>query len=122
MHLSANGRLAGIDTKQAGVGMPGSLPYRDYQRRVEARRLGRDGPVGRNIESGNSEELHHLRVHAHLDATRESPKWVVMHHYSEDGNGDYERREFTDGMKMLRHIARHAHVPGFEGEEEKESK
>jgi hypothetical protein len=100
--------------------------YRDYQRRTEARRLGRSEPAGRDIgsEAGNSEdELHHLRVHAHLDSTRDSPRWVVIHHYSENGKGDYKLREFVDGTKLLQHIGKYAGVPGFEseGEEEKES-
>ena len=101
-----------------------SPSYRDYQRRTEARRLGRSEPEGRDIGEGESDaELHHLRIHAHLDATREAPRWLVAHHYSEDGKGDYKLREFVDGTKLLQHIGKYAGVPGFEseGEEEKES-
>jgi hypothetical protein len=100
-----------------------SPSYRDYQRRTEARRLGRQ-PEGRDLGDGESEnELHHLRVHLHAEGSRESPKWVVVHHYSEDGKGDYKLREFVDGTKLLQHLGKYAGLPGFEseGEEEKES-
>jgi hypothetical protein len=103
----------------AGGAMAGNLPYRDYQRRVEARRLGRSEPSGGRETDSPEGELNHLRIHAHLDATRESPRWVVLHHHTPDGTGDWSQHEFTDGVEMLRHIGRHAHVPGFEEEEEK---
>ncbi len=46
-------------------------------------------------------------------------RWIVVHHHSADGDGDYKVREFDDGIEMLKHIARHSHIPGFGAEKEK---
>jgi hypothetical protein len=94
--------------------------YRDYQRRTEARRLGREIPSHRDYhESDTAEdgekELHHLAVYAHEAGTRERPMLVVQHHHAED-DSEPEEHEFSDGDAMLHHIARHAAVPGFHEE------
>lgn len=95
--------------------------YRDYQRRVEARRLGREIPAhGDDHESETAEdsekELHHLSIYGHPGGTRERPMWIVQHHHSADDSEPGEEHEFSDGDEMLNHIGRHAAIPGFHEE------
>ena len=66
-------------------------------------------------EKKRKENLHHLTVHAHRDATPEHPMWIVGHHTSEEDSNPTER-EFSSGHEMLAHIANQASVPEEEGE------
>jgi hypothetical protein len=93
--------------------------YRDYQRRTEARRLGREIPAhshGSETGEDGEKELHHLAVYAHEAGTRERPMWVVQHHHSEDDSEPAEEHDFADGEEMLRHVGKHAGVPSFDEE------
>jgi hypothetical protein len=65
-------------------------------------------------EKEREADLHHLTIHAHSDATPESPKWIVAHHHSENDDRPAEH-VFDDGHSMLRHIAEHAAVPPDDG-------
>ncbi len=101
----------------------GGNSFRDYQRRTEARRLGRPDPVQRDGHEADSEgELHHITVVGHPDATRELPRWIVEHYDTGDTENPSAEHHFSDGVEMLTHIGRHANVPGFEEENSKEVK
>src|SRR6478672_9161612 len=80
----------------AGVKEMGAS-YRDYQRRTEARRLGRPDPVKRDGHDIDEEGgLSHLVVVGHADSTRGSPRWIVEHYGLEDSETPTSEHTFSD--------------------------
>ncbi len=62
-------------------------------------------------------ELHHIEIHGHVDATKDSPAWIVRHDFGEE----HEPRdhEFFDHDEMLDHVRQHTGTePVIEEEEE----
>ncbi len=66
------------------------------------------------------EGLHHLRIHAHPHGTPDKPKWLVLHHASED-DANPEGYEFDSGAEMLGHVAEHSGVSMPDSGEEEEA-
>jgi hypothetical protein len=61
--------------------------------------------VGKSRDRGREKELHHLEVHAHPDASHESPAWIVEHHHVSPQH-PVEEHEFNDHEQMLNHVPR----------------